>query len=87
MVIFPLSMRLRSSMSLMMESRYSPDFLEVSRCFFRVSESSMERSANSLDPMMALSGVRMSCDILVKKSLFRFTRALSILTFWFLLTK
>ena len=36
---------------------------------------------------MALSGVRMSCDILVRKSLLRLARALSSFVLWFLLAR
>ena len=76
-----------SSMSLITSIRYSPDFFDRSRWIAAAGGSSRERRASSFDPTMALSGVRMSCDILVRKSLLRLARALSSFVLWFLLAR
>ena len=82
-VIFPLSILLISSTSLITETRYSLDIFAFFRQSVTRPGSSGEPRASSCIPMMAFNGVRISWDILSRKSFFALAFACSRLTAWF----
>ena len=69
-VIFPLSMRAMSSTSLMRPSRWRLDFVIFPRHSTTLAWLSMFAPAIAVRPMIAFIGVRMSCDMFERNSVF-----------------